>query len=219
VSDVVRHDIQKLDGSGNYILQWGAPGSAPGEFLHPQDMTLVDGEIVVTDFLEHPHGGRLTSFTTSGVLTDVLVSSSYGTGPLQFDSISDAAYDGWGTWYVVDWGNHRIQKLRSSTVGLADGAWTGGAVPRMLGPPLPNPSSDRVRFELGVAANTRATYELDVFDVRGRRVLTRLLGPPLPRQLELDWDTTQGGRMPAGVYFVALRGEGLYEARRVVRVR
>lgn len=120
VSDVQRHDIQKFDAAGSYVLQWGSPGSLPGQFLHPHHMSLHEGQLVVVDWLEHPHGGRLTQFTPEGGMAGVIVEGTQGTGELQFHTIFAAAQDGAGSWYVIEWGNHRVQKMRSTAVGVEE---------------------------------------------------------------------------------------------------
>ncbi len=118
VSDVERHDIQKFDATWSYVLQWGSPGSVPGQFLHPHHLAFLDGGVIVVDWLEHPHGGRLTSFTVDGALTGVVVEGPQGTAPLQFHTIYAFDRDAQGTWYVIEWGNHRVQKLRSPAVAV-----------------------------------------------------------------------------------------------------
>jgi hypothetical protein len=215
-SDVERHDVQKFDASGNYLLQWGSPGSLPGQFLHPHHLTYTGGEIVVVDWLEHPHGGRLTSFTTSGVLTDVLVSGSQGTAPLQFHTIFQAATDGQGTWWVIEWGNHRVQKMRDEAVGVETVA-AGASSPRALGEPFPNPSSGAVRLPLDIPRSSPRPCELTIFDVRGQRVFAQRLG--LSGDLVWDGRDGTGHAVGAGVYFVTLRGEGLQGTQKMVRVR
>lgn len=219
ISDVERHDVQKYDSTGEYVLQWGSPGSVPGEFLHPHHLTYVGGEIVVVDWLEHPHGGRLTSFDTSGVLTGVVISGTQGTAPLQFHTIIQAATDGQGTWWVVEWGNHRVQKLRDAAVGVE--TWsTIGSSTRVLGDPFPNPSSGAVRLALQLPPSA-SECELAIFDVSGKRVLQRILHSSLPSSAGFVWDGVDGtGRaVGAGVYFLAVSGDGFHEMRKMVRVR
>ena len=216
VSDVERHDVQKFDAAGTYLLQWGSVGSLPGQFLHPHHLTFTGGEIVVVDWLEHPHGGRLTSFTTSGELTGVLVSGSQGTAPLQFHTIIQAATDGQGTWWVAEWGNHRVQKMRDEAVGV-ENVVAGASTGRALGEPFPNPSSGAVRLPLEIPRSSAGPCELTIFDVRGQRVFAQRLGS----SGDILWNGMDrtGRAVGAGVYFVTLRGEGVDETRKMVRVR
>ncbi len=120
VSDVERHDVQKFDADGGYLLQWGSPGSLPGQFLHPHYITAYQGDILVVDWLEHPHGGRINRFTSSGGLIDIMVSGPQGTGELQFHTLYAIATDGLGYWFGAEWGNHRVQKLRSAAVTVRE---------------------------------------------------------------------------------------------------
>ncbi len=217
VSDVERHDIQKFDAFGEYLLEWGSPGSLPGQFLHPHHLTYRSSEIVVVDWLEHPHGGRLTAFTTEGTLTGVLVAGSQGTGELQFHTPYGVAYDPQGLWYVAEFGNHRVQKLREGAVAVES---AGSSDLRVLGDPTPNPFSGAVRVQVSLPHGATGTYELSIFDARGARVFARLLETPGPRSLSFEWNGTNlsGRAASAGVYFVALRGDGIRETRKVVRI-
>jgi DNA-binding beta-propeller fold protein YncE len=40
VADYFNNRVVKLNPSGNVITQWGTPGSAPGQFINPQDVNL-----------------------------------------------------------------------------------------------------------------------------------------------------------------------------------
>lgn len=121
VGDVGRNDVQKFAADSSFILQWGEWGSLPGQFLHPHSIkwTSMYG-IVTIDWLEHPHSGRLQSFTEFGVLNGVLIDSSLGTGPGEFDTAYSLVTDDFYT-YVVEWNNHRVQRFRPTDVGVAEG--------------------------------------------------------------------------------------------------
>jgi len=90
----------------------------------------------------------------------------------------------------------------------------------VLGPPLPNPTSDGVTLTLDVASGAVGAYRLRVYDLAGRRILERVIQAPAPASYAVGWDGRDaGGRAtPAGVYFLRLDGPGLTDARRVVRL-
>ena len=217
VSDVQRHDVQKFNSTAEYLLEWGEPGSLPGQFLHPYHLSYADGKIVVVDWLEHPHGGRLTSFTTMGVLSEVLVDGPQGIGELEFNTIWAAAYDGATDWYVVEWENHRVQKLREEAV---DAAISTPLYTSVLGAPLPNPSSGPVRFQLNLPSGASGHFMLDILDLGGRRIFSQPLQASLLSPSELIWNgMDQEGRPAApGVYFATLRGIGLDCRQKVIRI-
>jgi hypothetical protein len=219
VSDVMRHDIQKFNAIGEYLLEWGGPGSLPGEFLHPYHLTNAHEQIVVVDWMEHPHGGRLQSFSTMGALNEVLVDGPQGTDPLQFDTIWASAYDGNTDWYVVEWANHRVQRLRDEAVGVeALSASTGQA--RILSAPFPNPSNGSVRIQLNIPKSA-GTSQLEILDVRGRRIFSHLLETPPSAPYDFDWNgmDDDGRATGAGIYFLTLRGDDFTEMGKMVRVR
>lgn len=81
-----------------------------------------------------------------------------------------------------------------------------------LDPPTPNPSSGD--FVCGIALPSAEPARLEVFDLAGRRVMTRevgLLGPGTHRVR-----LASGRRLPAGVYGVALTQAGRRAVTRVV---
>ncbi len=217
VSDVERHDIQKFDQYGEYLLEWGSPGGLPGQFLHPHQASDRHGEIVVIDWVEHPHGGRLTAFDDGGNLTEVLVSGPQGNGELQFHTPYAAAYDGKEFWYVADWGNHRVQKLREGAVGVEASHFAASSV----GAPIPNPSSGDVRFVLNLLGQTVGPYRIDIVNVRGERVFEEILPAPPQGIGEFSWNGRDRTGVPVrpGVYFLELHGAGHREVRKLVRIQ
>src|SRR6185436_18554610 len=60
--------IQKFDSDGAYILEWGGVhGSEPGQFHHPNGLTVDgDGFVYTLCWYAHPHGGRIQKFTPWG---------------------------------------------------------------------------------------------------------------------------------------------------------
>jgi len=203
VGDVVRHDVQKFDSSVQYQLQWGGPGSEPGQFLHPHVSLFAHGGIVVADWLEHPHGGRLTEFTTSGALREVLVDGPQGTGPMQFHTVCGVVHDDAGRWYLLEWGNHRISVLEEAPVAVGPVAASGAVAPLRI---LPNPSRGPVRVSFQV--HRPGPVRVDVFDVAGRLVEVLFEGVTGPDARTVGWDGSdaRGRRVPSGVYLVRVSG-------------
>ncbi len=91
----------------------------------------------------------------------------------------------------------------------------------VLGPPLPNPTSNGVTLTLDVASGAVGAYRLHVYDLAGRRILERVIQAPAPASYAVGWDGRDAGGQAtaAGVYFLRLDGPGLTGTRRVVRLR
>ena len=76
------------------------------------------------------------------------------------------------------------------------------------------------RAARSVAAEV-GTFELRVYDLRGRRILERMVQAPVPASYSVTWDgrDSAGRRTPAGIYFLTLEGRGLRETRKLVRLQ
>src|SRR5262249_1132093 len=83
-----------------------------------------------------------------------------------------------------------------------------------LEPPSPSVSQGAVRvaFDVGHAARVR----LRVLDVAGRVVTVLADGDYPTGHYEMAWN---GGRSPAGIYFVRFDWPGASDTRRLIRVR
>ena len=95
--------------SGEKVQSFGKRGSGQGEFDHPSGVA-VDGEgnILVADRGNH----RIQKFTAKGQFLAAV--GTDGSGPLQFSSPTDIAYNSKNRMvYVVDCVNHRVQVLNS----------------------------------------------------------------------------------------------------------
>ena len=89
-----------------------------------------------------------------------------------------------------------------------------------LGPPAPNPSSDRVRMDL--IAGTRQHVAVDVVDVQGRLMRRMLEGWVEPGRQALTWDGRDATGQPArpGIYLIrASSSLGDRRERRLAIVR
>ncbi len=108
VSDCAKHQIQKYDSSGNYIMRWDSAGSG----------STCMASILATDqagnvFESDPSGNRIRIFSPTGKL--VTSWGSLGSGNGQFNWPWGVAIDKSGDVYVVDQGNNRIQKFKISS--------------------------------------------------------------------------------------------------------
>jgi len=84
----------------------------------------------------------------------------------------------------------------------------------------PNPLREATRFQIHVPSGRRA--HVAVYGVGGRRVRELFQGETSGQAQVVSWNgrDDRGALVPAGMYFVALRGEGLRQlTRRVVLVR
>ncbi len=113
--------------------------------------------------------------------------------------------------------NQRITIVEGGPSGSP--AAVAPAVPRpVLGAPAPNPfrGSCAVAFDLPA----RADVELRVLDVRGRLVRVLEAGVREAGEHRAAWDGRDAAGHPAapGLYFLELRGPGIREARKTVRI-
>jgi sugar lactone lactonase YvrE len=98
--------IQKFSPDGEFIVQWGGHGDAPGHFMRPQHLQLdADGMLWVADACNH----RIQIFDGAGKL--VRMWGEQGTAPGQLQYPYCLVLDGDGHVYICEYGNHRVQKL------------------------------------------------------------------------------------------------------------
>jgi hypothetical protein len=96
---------------------------------------------------------------------------------------------------------------------------TGSAAPVFfLSQAHPNPFTGSTRLRYAVPGPV--PVDLAVFDIRGRRVQTLVRGTPGAGAYDVAWsgETDLGGRAPAGLYFIRLRGGRETRLRRVVLI-
>ena len=119
VSDVGNHRVQKFDGEGNFISQWGGQGTGAGEFDWPAGIAVDErGDVYVVD----EKNNRIQKFDPDGGF--VTQWGGPGAAPGQFDFTSEAgssgiAVDEKNHVYVSDGGNFRIQKFSATGEFLA----------------------------------------------------------------------------------------------------
>jgi sugar lactone lactonase YvrE len=117
VGEYGQHDrIQKFSPAGEFLLQWGTHGEAPGQFRRPQGL-LVDGQdrIWVADACNH----RIQVFNSEGKL--LFLWGRQGDGPGELYYPYNLVMDGDGHLYICEYGNHRIQKFTMN--GKPLGSW------------------------------------------------------------------------------------------------
>ena len=107
VADNLNERIQKFDGDGTYLAQWGTWGDGDGELNRPSDVAVgVSGSVYVVDNLNH----RIQMFDRNH--TFLTKWGTQGSGDGEFESPRGVAVDGRGDIYVADTSNHRIQVFR-----------------------------------------------------------------------------------------------------------
>jgi hypothetical protein len=220
-----KYDIyaQRVDGAGSTL--WAADGLAictePG---HDKEPALVsDGNngflIVWTDgrgsyyniFAQHVDANGSMLWANNGIAV---------APALKTQTESQVVSDGAGGVLVI-WkqGNgNDIYAQRLSGSGQVPSAVGPDAAPHpvALGANVPNPFSSNTRLDVYVPTATSGT--LDVYDVLGRKVVSRSL-PSLSKgwqQLDVDGRSDRGQLLPSGVYFVRLNAAGQVSTRKVV---
>ena len=124
VTDTQNNRIQKFDSSGNYLSQFGTPGSGNGQFKTPIGIVLdSSGNIFVVD----SENQRIQKFDSSGNYVSQFGTPGSGNG--QFKTPRGISIDSLGNIYVVDSENNRVQKFDSSGTYVfqfgSDGAGNG----------------------------------------------------------------------------------------------
>ena len=101
-----RCDVQKFDSSGNFLTEWGAEGSADGQFSGPTGIAIdTDGNVVVADTFNV----RMQKFDTDGTFLEKWGSSGFGDG--QFFRPTTVAAGASGAVYAGDSDIQRVQKF------------------------------------------------------------------------------------------------------------
>jgi hypothetical protein len=122
VADFNNHLVQKFDGNGAFLTQWGSFGGDTGQFIEPVGVaTDGNGNVFVTD----SGNSRVQKFTGAGVYLTQW--GSPGTESGQFTGPFGVATDTRGNVYVSDFSG-RIQKFTGNGAFLTQWACTGYGV-------------------------------------------------------------------------------------------
>lgn len=114
--------VTKFTHDGQFVLQWGEHGEAPGQFSRPQGLEVDDQDRVwVADSANH----RIQVFDSQGKLLFLWGEEGPGLGQLAYPY--NLVLDGQGNVYVCELGNCRVQKFTQD--GRSLGVWgtTGDA--------------------------------------------------------------------------------------------
>jgi hypothetical protein len=104
VADTSNNLIQKFDGEGHFLLQWGTGLNRPTGLSCD-----AAGTVIVAD----TGNNRLTEFTPEGTL--LFHVGEPGSGPGQFNEPTDVACGPAGTIWVTDANNQRLQRFARDT--------------------------------------------------------------------------------------------------------
>jgi sugar lactone lactonase YvrE len=130
VSEYGQHDrVQKFTPAGEFVLQWGTHGEAPGQFRRPQGL-LIDSQerIWVADACNH----RIQVFNTEGELLFCWGKQGDALGELYYPY--NMVMDAEGHLYVCEYGNHRIQKFTQDGKSLGSWGHSGRAEGALFNP-------------------------------------------------------------------------------------
>jgi DNA-binding beta-propeller fold protein YncE len=101
--------VEKFDRGGNYLTQWGSPGSGNGQFVYPEGVAVDSSNNV---YVADDNNSRVVKFDSNGnYLTQW---GSFGSGNGQFHSPYGVAVDSSNNVYVADVNNFRIEKFDSN---------------------------------------------------------------------------------------------------------
>jgi len=108
--------IQKFTSEGRFVLEWGSPGSQPGQFMRPQNLAVDERDrIWVVDACNH----RIQVFDGEGKLLKLWGTPGGAPGELYYPY--DLILGADGSVYVAEFGNHRVQKFTRE--GRSLGCW------------------------------------------------------------------------------------------------
>jgi len=160
VGDNSNFRVQKFTGTGAYLTQWGASGNGDGEFGGPTGVAVdASGNVYVGDTGNGGiHHDRVQKFTGTGVYITQWGAQGSGDGqfggPL-FGGPWGVAADANANVYVVDYGNHRVQKFTDTGTYLTQ--WG-------------TPGSGDGQFQYPYSVATDAAGDVYVADVGNNRI-------------------------------------------------
>ena len=129
VTDEHQHRITVFDLAGNFLRQWGEPGTEPGQMRAPSGIAINDDDVV---HVVEQGNNRVQRFTTDGESLGTW--GQAGSAPGEFNMPWGIGLDTAANVYVADWRNDRIQKFTPSGQHLAT-IGTSGSAPGQLSRP------------------------------------------------------------------------------------
>jgi len=155
--------LQKFSPDGELLLQWGSPGVQPGQFRRPNGLA-IDVErnlLYIADAGNH----RVQVLDISKPQPELVAAwGEQGQQPGQLKYPYDLALDGRDHIYIVEFGNHRVQKFTTEGGSLAVWGKSGRASGQLFNPWAVDLDS------LG------RVYVLDTYNHRVQRVDLRGIG-------------------------------------------
>ncbi|NOT35379.1 MAG: choice-of-anchor D domain-containing protein [Candidatus Eisenbacteria bacterium] len=227
---VLAHAVASLD-SGAVVqgdtLDFGAlPASFPDleARIHNRGYVALQARLAVSGAVITGGAGH---FSIVGGFTPLLLAGVGHSLTLHFDDTNSTADSTYEATLTISSGDEALPGaaaqpdltvlLRAQRTGGATGVG-GEPAPAQLALLAPRPNPARGAVELGFDLPRRAAVDLAIFDLGGRRVATLASGSLEAARHRFRWDgrDLQGGRAPAGLYFVRLTALGHSQAARLV---
>ena len=119
ITDNDNNRVQYFTSGGSYLGEWGAYGSAEGEFHSPRGLAFApDGGVL---YVADGYNGRIQYFTPTGSYLGRI--GEFGQGNGQFNYCSDVDFTAGGErLYVADAYNTRMQYFYNDTA-VAPSSW------------------------------------------------------------------------------------------------
>jgi hypothetical protein len=190
---------------GNQTLPWLSTDGASGAIVSWQDARGANADI----YAQRIDATGATAWASNGIA--LCNATAHQTAPVSCAVGSGGAV---AAWIDARAGNtdvyaHRVDGGGGGPTGIPT------ATPRLaISRGYPNPFSDTIRFEM--TSDRPGRVRLEVFDVAGRRVATRINGDGA---IEFDGRDDQGRPLPGGIYLCRLSAGGASVVRKVTLVR
>jgi hypothetical protein len=156
VVDLDYRRVQKFDGEGTFLLQWGTHGSGPGQFDLPSAIAIdPNGDVYIGDV------GRVQKFDGDGNF--IMQFGHYGYGPGAFERVGSLGYRD-GRVYACD--SRGFQVFTSDGAFLAD--WYDNNVP---------PYPEKLRTHVWAKGMDFDAHGTNVYLEGSNRILKFTFGP------------------------------------------
>ena len=118
ISGLANDTVKKFTDTGTFVMRWGGPGSAPGQFSIPLYLAVdAVGDVYVSDF----GNNRVQEFASDG--TFLVEWGTSGTAGGQFNRPVGIAVDPTQNVFVVDEYNYRVEKFGNGSVPAHRDSW------------------------------------------------------------------------------------------------